>query len=123
MKNNAVSLSFGFMIGKSKKRNDGIRELLEVDLFEISVVPHPANPDTRFVSLKAASRDAVAEADWQAHQAATAKADRAHEEAQGKRDEQERGEKLVEEILEKAAAEEAKAARRARPVKVKTFNV
>ena len=81
MKNNAVALSFGYMISKSKARSDGVRELLEIDLFEISVVPAPANPDTRFVSLKAASPGDVVDADWQAHQAATAKADKAHEAA------------------------------------------
>ena len=54
MKNNAVSLSFGYMISKSRDREDGIRELLGVDLFEISIVPHPANEDTRFLELKGA---------------------------------------------------------------------
>ena len=49
MKNNAVSLSFGFMTVKSRDREDGVKELLELDLFEISVVPHPMNADTRFI--------------------------------------------------------------------------
>ena len=82
MKNNSVSLSFGYVVTKSKDREDGVRELLGIDLFEVSIVPHPANADTRFVSLKAASAADVADADWQAHKAATAKADKAHEEAQ-----------------------------------------
>ena len=123
MKNNSVALSFGYMVTKSRDRDDGVRELLGIDLFEISIVPHPANANTRFVSLKAASSADVADADWYAQQAASAKAEKAHEEAQRKREQQERGEKLVEEITAKARFEEAKAARRARPIKVKTFNV
>ena len=43
------------VVTKSKDREDGVRELLGIDLFEISIVPHPANADTRFVELKAAS--------------------------------------------------------------------
>lgn len=52
MKAGAMSLSFGFLSTRARKRSDGVRELSEIDLFEISVVPHPANPDTRFLSLK-----------------------------------------------------------------------
>jgi Caudovirus prohead serine protease len=55
MKNNAVSLSFGFMTLKERDREDGVTELLELDLFEVSVVPHPANADTRFLDLKSAT--------------------------------------------------------------------
>jgi HK97 family phage prohead protease len=54
MKANAVALSFGYMAPGSGKRRDGVRELTEIDLFEISVVPSPANPDTRFLELKSA---------------------------------------------------------------------
>jgi HK97 family phage prohead protease len=53
MKNNAVSLSFGYLATKTRKRRDGIQDLLEIDLFEITVAPGPANPKTRFLSLKA----------------------------------------------------------------------
>ncbi len=56
MEANAVSLSFGFMVRKSEDRSDGVRELHEIDLFEVSIVPHPANPDTRFLELKSAHR-------------------------------------------------------------------
>ena len=87
-------------------------------------MPHPANADTtRFVELKAASTADVTDGDWQAHKAATAKADKAHEEANRKREEQERQEELIEEVAAKAAAEEAKAARKARPIQIKTFHV
>jgi HK97 family phage prohead protease len=52
MKANALSLSFGYTAPGSRLRKDGVRELTEIDLFEISVVPSPANPDTRFIELK-----------------------------------------------------------------------
>ena len=53
MRNNAMSLSFGYLTSKSRKRGDGITELLELDLFEISIVPGPSNPDTRILEMKA----------------------------------------------------------------------
>jgi HK97 family phage prohead protease len=46
MKNNTMSLSFGYLTVKSQRRDDGINELHELDLFEVSIVPAPANPDT-----------------------------------------------------------------------------
>jgi uncharacterized protein len=54
MKANAVALSFGFMVTDSFKRSDGIRELREIDLFEVSITPAPANSDTRILSTKSA---------------------------------------------------------------------
>lgn len=51
MKNNAVSLSFGYL-AKTRKGKDGVTEIYEIDLFEISIVPAPANADTRILSLK-----------------------------------------------------------------------
>jgi HK97 family phage prohead protease len=53
MRDDRVSLSFGYLTVKSGKRADGTRDLQELDLFEVSIVPHPANPQTRFLSLKA----------------------------------------------------------------------
>jgi hypothetical protein len=52
MKNNSMSLSFGYLTLKSHRRDDGINELHELDLFEVSIVPGPANADTRVVSMK-----------------------------------------------------------------------
>jgi HK97 family phage prohead protease len=52
MKNNSMSLSFGYVTTKARKRSDGVNELVELDLFEISIVPAPANRDTRVVSMK-----------------------------------------------------------------------
>ena len=66
MKNNAVSLSFGYVVTKAQDRADGVRELEGIDLFEISVVPHPANPDTRFLSLKSATAPAFSDQDYAA---------------------------------------------------------
>ena len=108
MKNNAVSLSFGFMVTKSRDRSDGVRELLGIDLFEISIVPIPANADTRFLSLKSAGPEEEPEAippgdlwlpDETPSPAVT--------------------EEMVEEIEELAT----KSAKRNRPVHVKRFEV
>lgn len=55
MRNHAVGLSFGFLQTASHDRGDGVRVLTELDVYEISVVPGPSNPDTRFLSLKSAT--------------------------------------------------------------------
>lgn len=52
MKANSVALSFGYMVQESAEAKDGVRELKALDLFEISITPAPANPDTRFLALK-----------------------------------------------------------------------
>ena len=54
VKNSVVSLSFGYLATDTFKRADGVQELREIDLFEISIVPAPANPDTRILSYKSA---------------------------------------------------------------------
>jgi HK97 family phage prohead protease len=53
MKDNRVGLSFGYMTVKSQRR-DGINDLLELDLFEISIAPGPINPQTRILEMKSA---------------------------------------------------------------------
>jgi hypothetical protein len=53
MKNGSMSLSFGYVVDKARKAQGGIQELLAIDLFEISIVPAPANADTRVLELKA----------------------------------------------------------------------
>jgi uncharacterized protein len=55
VKANSVAWSIGFVVPKGgrRKARDGV-ELTEIDLAEISVVPVPANSDTRTVSVKAA---------------------------------------------------------------------
>lgn len=52
IKAGAMSLSFGYMVLKERKATDGVNDLHEIDLFEVSVVPSPANADTRFLELK-----------------------------------------------------------------------
>jgi HK97 family phage prohead protease len=52
VKNNTISLSFGYLVTDASKRADGIQELREIDLFEVSLTPAPANPDTRVLSFK-----------------------------------------------------------------------
>ncbi len=61
IKNNALALSFGYLATKQKRNRDGINELHELDLFEVSVVPAPANPDTRFLSTKNAEEETAVE--------------------------------------------------------------
>lgn len=51
IKAGAMSLSFGYMVVSDRSAKDAT-ELLELDLFEVSVVPGPANADTRFLTLK-----------------------------------------------------------------------
>jgi phage head maturation protease len=63
MKNNAMSLSFGYVTTRQRKRRDGITELHELDLFEISIVPAPANSDTRVIAMKALDIVELADAD------------------------------------------------------------
>ena len=52
MKNGTMSLSFGYMVNDAREAKGGITELLAIDLFEVSIVPAPANADTRVLSLK-----------------------------------------------------------------------
>ena len=54
MRNNSVGLSFGYLVLEDSKGGDGVRDLKALDLFEITVTPAPANPDTRILSTKAA---------------------------------------------------------------------
>lgn len=55
IKNGTMSLSFGYAVDKARKAAGGITELLELDLFEISIVPAPANADTKVLSWKSAA--------------------------------------------------------------------
>jgi uncharacterized protein len=71
MKNDAVSLSFGYVTLKARKRS-GVNDLLELDLFEVSIVPHPANPDTRVLSMKAAVAERRVPTEAELRQQATA---------------------------------------------------
>jgi HK97 family phage prohead protease len=52
MKTDSMSLSFGYMVVSQQEDKSGVNALQEIDLFEVSVVPGPANADTRFLALK-----------------------------------------------------------------------
>ena len=54
MQDNRVALSFGYIAVKSRSA-ERITDLLELDLFEISIVPSPANPQTRILEMKSAA--------------------------------------------------------------------
>jgi HK97 family phage prohead protease len=51
-KTGSIGLSFGYLVTKSRKGSDGANELVAVDLFEISMTPAPANPQTRILEMK-----------------------------------------------------------------------
>ena len=51
VKRNSIGLSFGFL-GTGHERPDGSREITEIDLFEVSLTPAPANPDTQLLDWK-----------------------------------------------------------------------
>jgi hypothetical protein len=55
MKENAVGLSFGYLVQDEFKNESGVNELKALDLFEITITPAPANPDTKLLSLKNAT--------------------------------------------------------------------
>jgi hypothetical protein len=69
VKRNRVGLSFGFMTTDSAQRDDGVKELRSVDLFEITLTGAPANSDTRVLSAKSVAErehEAIADAFAQA---------------------------------------------------------
>jgi HK97 family phage prohead protease len=51
MRANTVGLSFGYLVLESHKRAE-YNDLTELDLFEISITPNPANPNTRILEMK-----------------------------------------------------------------------
>ncbi len=118
VKSDSIGVSFGYT-AETKKGENGTRLLTSIDLYEISLTATPMHGATRVVNWKGAGVDG----DWEAFRAATRAADRAHEAAQRQREKEQRGEKLVEEITAKAKAAEVRAARKARPIKTKTFHV
>ena len=55
LKRNRVGFSFGFLATKSRDRRDGGRDLLEIDVFEVSVTARPMNNRTRVLATKSSS--------------------------------------------------------------------
>ena len=56
LKRGRLGFSFGFVTTKSEELPDGGHELIELDLFEVSATPSPANNRTRLLSWKSADR-------------------------------------------------------------------
>jgi HK97 family phage prohead protease len=52
LKANRLGLSFGYMVKESRELEDRGRELLALDVYEISATPSPANDRTRLLSTK-----------------------------------------------------------------------
>jgi HK97 family phage prohead protease len=63
MRTGSIGLSFGYLTQKQRKAADGANELLALDLFEVSLTPAPANPDTRVLNMKSVDADRDAEFD------------------------------------------------------------
>jgi HK97 family phage prohead protease len=51
-KSDTLGFSFGYMVTDSVKRDDDIREIRKLDVFEISATPAPMNNETRVLSTK-----------------------------------------------------------------------
>ena len=49
---NRIGFSFGYLATKERERDDGGREVLELDAYEISTTPSPMNNRTRILSTK-----------------------------------------------------------------------
>jgi HK97 family phage prohead protease len=114
IKSGVASYSIGFMATKSRPREGGGRELLEIDLLEISVVATPAHPHTRTLDWKAA--DSIASRDLDYNREARRKYDEQFRERIRQR-------RRAQELEEEIRAENARAEKRNRPIKVKTFRV
>lgn len=52
VKSDTLGFSFGYMIVNAVKRADGVREIQELDVFEVSATPTPMNHDTRVLGWK-----------------------------------------------------------------------
>ena len=52
VKKGRIGMSFGFLTLDDRVGADGVKELLEIDLFEITLTPTPANPDAVVLSTE-----------------------------------------------------------------------
>ena len=87
IKSGVASFSIGFLATKSRPREGGGRDLLVIDLLEVSVVTKPMHPATRTLGWKSAETGA----DWEAIKAAERKAEAVHQKAQKDREVRARG--------------------------------
>ena len=113
LKANSVGFSFGYLATKTHERDDGIRILDEIDLFEVTVTPSPANNRTRVLDLKSEDRD---DSEFRALKATW---DRVHRQ----RDEEVRKERRLEQLVAEVEGRTKKEEAKARPVQVKTFSI
>ena len=107
------------MATESRPRKGGGRDLLVIDLLEVSVVSTPMHPATRALSWKTANQYDGSDSEYEAMIARNRKHDaefREHWRRKLKDDE-------LAEIVAKAEREEAKAARAARPIQIKRFEI
>jgi HK97 family phage prohead protease len=121
VKSDSVGVSFGYLVTDQEDGPDDTRLLKAIDLFEVSLTATPMNEDTRVVSWKSAAPEWT-EADSRKHERLI----RGHTVAGEKTEEKVITPEMEEEIRVLAAeykAEKAKAARKARPIKVARFKV
>ena len=57
VKSGTLGFSFGYLIGDAVKRGDGIHEITELDVYEISACATPMQHSTRVTSFKSADRE------------------------------------------------------------------
>ena len=57
VKSGTLGFSFGYLIADAVKRDDGIREIRELDVYEISCCSVPMQHSTRVVGWKGADRE------------------------------------------------------------------
>jgi HK97 family phage prohead protease len=52
LKRNRIGLSFGYLVDDERVADDGVKELLSIDIFEVTLTSTPANADARVLSTK-----------------------------------------------------------------------
>jgi HK97 family phage prohead protease len=136
MKAGRIALSFGYVVTSDFKREDGVRELLGVDLYEISLTPSPANPDTRITSMKSArgadDLAGVLNGFFTGRSKASNQSDGSDDFARSvadylkwpeHRDVRHRMDREVSKLAAELEAKRAKEEKAARPIRIKTFSI
>jgi HK97 family phage prohead protease len=60
VKANRIGLSFGYLVENERVGPDGVKELTELDVFEVTLTSTPANADARVLSTKSVTPIRVA---------------------------------------------------------------
>jgi hypothetical protein len=135
MKAGRIALSFGYIVTADFKREDGVRELLGIDLFEISLTPSPANRETRITAMKSArgSDDLAGVLDFfNGRSKVSNRSDGSDDFAQSvadylkwpdHRDVRHRMDREVSKLAAELEAKRAREAKRNRPIRIKNFEV